>query len=151
MGPAHRAARLDPSLNHNHSRNPNPKTLTLDLSTNLSPTPCSMRPVRELAGTGRLSKGPIYAVALTKDGKYCLTGGQDKTLRLYNPWKADPISEGVPTKVTCKGGGGGFSQLEEALLIKSYSGPHGLVSIGIENAYLLMEYFAVEVRAIRYS
>ncbi len=94
-----------------------------------------MRPVRELAGTGWLSKGPIYAVALTKDGKYCLTGGQDKTLRLYNPWKADPVSEGVNTKTTSKGGGGGFSQLEGALLIKCYSGPHGLVVIGMDREY----------------
>ncbi len=111
-----------------------------------------MRPVRELAGTGRLSKGPIYAVALTKDGKYCLTGGQDKTLRLYNPWKADPVSEGINTKTKSKGGGDGFSPLEEALLVKCYSGPHGLVGITIGGIIVVVSgAFEVEVRVIRYA
>ncbi len=105
-----------------------------------------------LAGTGRFSNGPIYTVALTKDGKYCLTGGEDKTLRLYNPWKADPVSEGINTKTKSKGGGDGFSSLEEALLVKCYSGPHGLVGIGIDREYIFVSgAFGVEVRAIRYK
>ncbi len=81
-----------------------------------------------LAGKGRFSRGPIYAVALTKDGKYCITGGEDKTLRLYNPWKAGPVSEGINTKIRSTGGEDDFASLDEALLVKCYSGPHGLVS-----------------------
>lgn len=52
----------------------------------------------------------MYALALTKDGKYCLTGGRDRTIRLYNPRKDQ---------------GGEGSDGPAALLIKSYAGPHG--------------------------
>ncbi|CAN0003115.1 unnamed protein product, partial [Ectocarpus sp. 4 AP-2014] len=48
-------------------------------------------------------------------GKYCLVAGQDRTVRLYNPHRADPDKEG-----TTKAG-----ELEQALLVKSYAGPHG--------------------------
>lgn len=52
---------------------------------------------------------------LLDDGKYCLVAGQDRTVRLYNPHRADPDKKG-----TTKAG-----ELEQALLVKSYAGPHG--------------------------
>lgn len=50
------------------------------------------------------------------DGKYCVTAGQDRTVRLYNPHRGDPDKEG---RARAPG------QLEEGLLVKSYAGPHG--------------------------
>src|SRR5689334_13837255 len=29
--------------------------------------------------------GPVHVVTYNADGNYCLTGGQDKTIRLWNP------------------------------------------------------------------
>lgn len=43
-------------------------------------------------------KGPIYTVKFNKDGHYCMSGSQDKTINLYNPVRG--------------------------LLIKTYSGSH---------------------------
>ena len=41
---------------------------------------------------GRLKghNGPIHMIRLTKDGKYCLSAGNDRTVRLWNPTKLDP-------------------------------------------------------------
>ncbi|CAN0300228.1 unnamed protein product [Ectocarpus sp. 12 AP-2014] len=68
-------------------------------------------PVRRMTA----GQGPSFVVRFTGDGKYCLVAGQDRTVRLYNPHRADPDKEG-----TTKAG-----ELEQALLVKSYAGPHG--------------------------
>lgn len=34
--------------------------------------------------------GPIRAVQFSADGTYCITGGNDRTVRLYNPLRLDP-------------------------------------------------------------
>lgn len=34
--------------------------------------------------------GPVHAIRFTADGKYCISGGQDRTVRLFNPTKMDP-------------------------------------------------------------
>lgn len=60
-------------------------------------------PYRELVG----HVGGINTVRFTNDGNYCLSGSDDRTLRLWNPHKEDPSQPGT------------------ALLIKSYSGVHG--------------------------
>ena len=63
-------------------------------------------PVRELRTiTGH--KGAVYAVRFNNNGTYCMSCGQDSTLRLWNPHRDDPTA------------GTG------ALLLKKYSGPHG--------------------------
>ena len=52
--------------------------------------------------------GAVNAVRFTKDGNYVMSCSDDRTVRLWNPHKADPSkSEG------------------EALLIKKYDGVHG--------------------------
>eukprot|EP00804_Cyclotella_cryptica_P019862 CCRYP_017036-RA/>CCRYP_017036-RA protein AED:0.02 eAED:0.02 QI:182/1/1/1/1/1/2/1429/276 len=44
-------------------------------------------PVAELRGH---RDGPIHIVRFTTDGKYCITGGNDRTVRLWNPTRIDP-------------------------------------------------------------
>ena len=34
--------------------------------------------------------GPIRAVKFSHDGKYCISAGQDRTVRLFNPTRIDP-------------------------------------------------------------
>eukprot|EP00934_Nitzschia_sp_Nitz4_P008852 Nitzschia sp. Nitz4//scaffold13_size275219//119336//120479//NITZ4_000868-RA/size275219-augustus-gene-0.262-mRNA-1//-1//CDS//3329535996//8842//frame0 len=34
--------------------------------------------------------GPVQAVVFTDDGKYCLTGGHDRVVKLWNPFRYDP-------------------------------------------------------------
>ena len=60
--------------------------------------------VRDLKG----HEGAVNAVRYSKDGNYCMSCGDDKTLRLWNPLKDDL--------------GGNVSS---ALQIKSYGGVHG--------------------------
>jgi FOG: WD40 repeat len=36
--------------------------------------------------------GPIRMVKFTSDGKYCLTAGHDRTVRLWNPLRVDPAA-----------------------------------------------------------
>mmetsp|Transcript_76766 Transcript_76766/g.115508 ORF Transcript_76766/g.115508 Transcript_76766/m.115508 type:complete len:372 (+) Transcript_76766:174-1289(+) len=43
-------------------------------------------PVAKLDG----HDGPVQVVRFTNDGKYCLTGGHDRTVRLWNPFRVDP-------------------------------------------------------------
>eukprot|EP01083_Nonionella_stella_P030811 84404_1 len=58
----------------------------------------NFRKVSELKGKSAHS-GPVFTVRFTKDGTYCLSGGQDRIVRLWNPHKG--------------------------LLIKQYAGAHG--------------------------
>lgn len=50
-------------------------------------------PVAQLRGHG---DGPIHIVRFTTDGKYCLTGGNDRTARLWNPTRIDPAYRPPP-------------------------------------------------------
>jgi len=47
-------------------------------------------PIARLVGH---DDGPIHAVKFTSDGKYCLTAGHDRTVRLWNPLRIDPAYE----------------------------------------------------------
>ena len=73
------------------------------------------------AGSGG---GAVHAVRFSHDGNYCMTAGDDRSVRLFNPHKVDPSKPG------------GVSS--EALLIKTYSGVHGYeildVAIATDNA-----------------
>lgn len=51
--------------------------------------------------------GAINAVRFSSDGNYCMSCSDDKTVSLWNPFKADPTQGGA------------------AMLIKSYAGVHG--------------------------
>ncbi len=44
-------------------------------------------PVAQLRGH---ANGPIHIIRFTCDGNYCLTGGNDRTVRLWNPTRVDP-------------------------------------------------------------
>jgi len=44
-------------------------------------------PVAQLRGH---ADGPIHIIRFTGDGNYCLTGGNDRTVRLWNPTRVDP-------------------------------------------------------------
>lgn len=37
-------------------------------------------------------EGPVQTVTFTENGKHCLTGGHDRTVRLWNPFRYDPAS-----------------------------------------------------------
>ena len=52
--------------------------------------------------------GAINAVRFSHDGNYCMTAGDDRTVKLFNPHKDDPSQPN-----------------HEALLIKNYTGVHG--------------------------
>lgn len=44
------------------------------------------QPIARLFG----HEGPITTVKFSSDGKYCVTGGYDRTIRLWNPTRIDP-------------------------------------------------------------
>jgi len=50
-------------------------------------------PVAELRGH---EDGPIHIVRFTADGKYCITGSNDRTVRLWNPTRIDPAYRPPP-------------------------------------------------------
>ena len=49
--------------------------------------------------------GPVHIVRFTSDGRYCLTGAADRTVRLWNPTRADPAWR----PPAARGGGAGTS------------------------------------------
>eukprot|EP00536_Pseudo-nitzschia_multiseries_P016231 jgi/Psemu1/263512/estExt_Genewise1Plus.C_10510016 len=61
-------------------------------------------PVARLTG----HDGPVQAITFTSDGKWCLTGGLDRTVKLWNPFRE-------PTSIA-------FHNLPPALNIQTYSG-----------------------------
>lgn len=55
-----------------------------------------LRPSTQLIG----HEGPVNRVIFTNDGKYCLTGGYDRTVRLWNPFRYDPAAAAATTQST---------------------------------------------------
>jgi mitogen-activated protein kinase organizer 1 len=41
--------------------------------------------------------GPVQTLRFTGDGKYCLTGGHDRSIRLWNPTRLDPAFPPLPS------------------------------------------------------
>lgn len=78
-------------------------------------------PLRELACRGA-GAGSVNVVRFTRDGNYCLSGGDDRVVRLWNPHKDDPAADSAG----------------KALLIKKYDGTHGYsildVAVSHDNA-----------------
>ena len=48
---------------------------------------CPSTPIAQLRGH---AEGPIHIIRFTRDGNYCITGGNDRTVRLWNPTRIDP-------------------------------------------------------------
>ena len=48
---------------------------------------CPSTPIAQLRGH---DDGPIHIIRFTSDGSYCITGGNDRTVRLWNPTRVDP-------------------------------------------------------------
>jgi len=61
----------------------------------------------------------VNAVRFTRDGNYCLSASDDRTIRLWNPHKDDPRS-------TCNSFSSSVMQSASPLHIKTYGGGHGL-------------------------
>jgi len=95
-------------------------------------------PVAQLRGH---APGPVHIVRFTPDGRYCLTGAADRTVRLWNPTRADPAyrppDRGGASRAGTSGafvsaqeyyGGGGAGErgdeLPSALPMLSYSDGH---------------------------
>jgi len=69
-------------------------------------------------------KGSIQAIQFTADGKYCLTGGQDRAVRLWNPTRIDPVHLQPPPKLEA-GGSYPLAVIPHALSIQTYEGGYG--------------------------
>lgn len=59
----------------------------------------------------RAHDGPAYCARFSNSGKYCITGGSDRSVKLWNPYRSEPGEEDV------EGG--------SPLLIQTFKGPHG--------------------------
>jgi len=84
-------------------------------------------PVARLTG----HDGPVQAMVFTSDGKWCLTGGLDRTVKLWNPFRVDPqyiaAAAAKPSRSIRKTGLRekeeiAFQGLPPALNIETYSG-----------------------------
>jgi mitogen-activated protein kinase organizer 1 len=92
-------------------------------------------PVARLSG----HDGPVQAITFTEDGKYCLTAGHDRSVRLFNPHRIDPEYIGnysrrkkkstirnypriAPRSTDQDNGEIPFQDLPPALQIQTYSG-----------------------------
>ena len=64
--------------------------------------------------------GAINVVRFTSDGQYCMTASDDRTIKLWNPFK-DSILEQPSTLSNTSN----KNTINNALLIKSYEGVHG--------------------------
>jgi mitogen-activated protein kinase organizer 1 len=64
--------------------------------------------------------GPVNAVRWTKDGNYCLSASDDRTVKLWNPHKICPPSFSAAAAADTKS-----ATVGQAPQIKSYAGAHG--------------------------
>jgi len=87
--------------------------------------PC--QPIARLLG----HDGPIQDVCFSTEGKYCLTAGHDRTVRLWNPARLDPAHHRPPARDLRT------QLLPQALPIQSYSHTHGVTAISVNPTTLL--------------
>ena len=71
-------------------------------------------------------RGCVNTVIFNASGDYCLTGGNDKTVKLWNPHRNTPSEDthddpSLSSSLSCHFAS---SPLPRGLLVKTYSGPH---------------------------
>ena len=66
-------------------------------------------------------EGSVNVARFTADGTYCLTGGDDRTIKLWNPHKADPSAARYLA----------YGSDDVALMVKSYEGVHGYAVLSL--------------------
>jgi mitogen-activated protein kinase organizer 1 len=66
------------------------------LHTDHVPSSLPLVPSSQLIG----HEGPVQSLRFTADGKYCVTGGHDRTVRLWNPFRYDPAANHNNDKTT---------------------------------------------------
>lgn len=67
--------------------------------------------------------GSVHCVRLTHDGAYCMTAGEDRTLKLWNPHKEDPRYQGKQDTVSSSSTS--MQDPPKALCVQTYGGVHG--------------------------
>ena len=68
-------------------------------------------------------KGAVNVCRYTYSGDYCMSGGEDRTIMLWNPLKLLAPAAAPPS--SSSSGGSGRDALDSCLLVKSYCGAHG--------------------------
>lgn len=89
--------------------------------------PLRYTPVRELMG----HRGPVHGVVFNSDGKYCLSVGHDRTVKLWNPHKDAPEDPVLAAALAGAGGSTSFirsaalsaGRAAQGLLVRSYDYP----------------------------
>ncbi len=99
-------------------------------------------PVARLTG----HDGPVQAMVFTPDGKWCLTGGLDRTVKLWNPFRVDPQYSGAvsntaettsnPFSRKQRNNHTAFQELPPALNIQTYTKgfTHDISALCLANA-----------------
>lgn len=79
------------------------------------------KPTSRLVG----HEGPIRAVKFSHDGKYCVTAGHDRTVRLWNPTRMDPAYvQGNKSNLNVSRTVTKIEDIPHALPIQSYRDGH---------------------------
>ena len=85
--------------------------------------------------------GPVSSVIFSSDGKYCLTGSYDRTVRLWNPLRLDPAHPPPKTFVREHDGGIQTQNLPHSLPIQVYrdgiTHPVGAIAIDEQSTTIL--------------
>jgi mitogen-activated protein kinase organizer 1 len=77
--------------------------------------------------------GSVHCVRMTHDGAYCMTAGEDRTIRLWNPHKVDPRAEASSANPLSSSSSD--MQIPRSLCVQTYAGVHGykVLDVAIAN------------------